>query len=116
MNKQINMINIIKNTEEFNIGGEIFTVELSDEHLLMYSKELNTLRTDFYAEELSEARDKAIELLDIIFVEVDAGKRIYELAGKSTYVVVDILAQVINNLAEKINNKKVEKFEKYLEG
>lgn len=113
-------IELKKSTLEFDIAGTTYTIDLADEQIKKYLTFLENLTADgqLLAERqdaavVEDSRDMIIQAFDVFFGE-GSGKNLYDTCGRSAYVALDLLAQVVDELTAHIGDTASARFNKYL--
>lgn len=104
-------IDIKRNIKEFDIAGEVFTINLSDENIFKIEDYFKNFKA---SEEPKQMIKDSVKAIDVLFEEKNAGEKIYELVGKSSMVLTDVILQVVTHLRKHTDEMRKEKYEKYL--
>ncbi|MFP5521275.1 hypothetical protein [Peptococcus simiae] len=113
-------LEIKKSSLEFEIAGTCYTVDLADDKIKAYLEFLEEITADGQAlanrqdaAVMEEGRDLIMKAFDLFFGQ-GCGKSLYDLCGQSSYVALDLLAQVVSELTEHIGDTASARFNKYL--
>lgn len=113
-------LEIKKSSLEFEIAGNCYTVDLADDKIKAYLEFLEKINADSQglanrqdAAVMEESRDLIMKAFDLFFGQ-GCGETFYELCGHSSYVALDLLAQVVGELTEHIGDTASARFNKYL--
>lgn len=129
-------IDINGTREEFDIAGDIYTVDMSDDAMQHYITKYNEFvrKADELKEndvnmdsgvalsaeqieEIKKSNKDAITLIKEVydlFLGAGAFEKIYSKTGKSTYTLANILTQIMDVIMVKHRASQVEKENKYL--
>lgn len=101
-----------KAVEEIEIGDEVFILDTSDTVLKKWQKEIGGLQTKLQAldgengeSSLDEVRTVMISAIDLILGK-GSGSKVYEMTGKSTSVMMDVVFELAKHMTEKLKNMK----------
>lgn len=116
-------IHINKAIEEFDILGQVYQMDMSDEAINRYRKawkEFDEKTTELQlreqkGEDVEEEYKQLFVGLYNLFLGLAAYQKIYNDVGRSTIIMADILKQIIDVIDTKYNAKdNQQKHEKYL--
>ncbi|WP_078379160.1 hypothetical protein [Sutcliffiella halmapala] len=113
-------IQINKSVEEFDIAGTIYEMDMSDEALKKYRKEWETFNLQVAAleklpnDEAAEqkAKELFIQVYDL-FLGQGSFEKIFNATGKSSWLMIDILKQMMDVVNIKYTSLKAEKKQQY---
>ncbi|MBC1892421.1 hypothetical protein [Listeria booriae] len=94
-------ININKNYKEFEIGDKLYKVFLDDDSIKKYQNLVGLLK-----EHSEETIDDSIQILQQSFTALlgeGSFDEIYNVCGKSTYVMTDVFKQISAEIEKEIS-------------
>lgn len=109
-----------KAVEEIEIGDKVFILDTSDDTLKKWQKEIHALQDELNAldytdnDALEKVRVVMIACLDLILGE-NAGNNIYEMTGRSTSLMMNVVFELAKIMTDKIKNMKSNAAADYIE-
>lgn len=105
-------ITLQKAVEEIEIGDQVFTLDTSDATLKKWQKEIGGLQDKLNKLEgvsddtaLDEVKTVMIGAVDLILGK-GSGNKIYDMTGKSTSMLMDVVFELAKHMTEKLKTMK----------
>ncbi|WP_277630400.1 hypothetical protein [Atopococcus tabaci] len=109
-------LNVQSAKREYDINGEVFALPFNDQLLEQYKEKFEAVHKKSKKDiSFDEARKEVLAVVAFMFESEEEAQRLYEACGESTHILVDVLQQILIDIAETLGAKKKTRLEEYLQ-